>query len=243
MLHVAAPLPRYHRGSSHWECDPSIYESRSWADVWSFHRPHKKAIGLPLAAVILIDGQQVGATALPSNRLCLFTQAAVCPLCPPPGPRSPNLQSWREERDGNDATPPRGAESEKKKKFYPKLFFFFSSSCRNHPSSRAAGCRASSSTAPTWHLLYSVSALLTYQSIIRCSIPRGAHKLDPIMRRSNDCLCIFGLDFQLYAADIIVLDAEVLNWNSRFPPTKKNKKPNGIWDLVRIHSWHCCVYH
>lgn len=27
------------------------------------------------------------------------------------------------------------------------------------------------------------------------------------MRGSNDCLCIFGLDFQLYIADIIVLDA------------------------------------
>lgn len=27
------------------------------------------------------------------------------------------------------------------------------------------------------------------------------------MRGSNDCLCIFGLDFQLYIADIIVPDA------------------------------------
>lgn len=82
-------------------------------------------IGLPVAAVILIDGQQVGATALPSNRLCLFTQAAVCPLCPPPGPRSPNLQSWREERDGNDATPPRGAASGKKKTLSIQNFSFF----------------------------------------------------------------------------------------------------------------------
>lgn len=161
--------------------------------------PHKRAIGLPVAAVILIDGQQVGATALPSDRLCLFTQAAVCPLCPPPGPRSPNLQSWREERDGNDAMQPRGAAREKKT-FSIQNFF---SRRRNHPSSRAAGSRARASPAPAWHLLYSVSALLTYQSIIRCSIPRGAHKLDPIMRRSNDCLCIFGLDFQLYAVILL----------------------------------------
>lgn len=43
------------------------------------------------------------------------------------------------------------------------------------------------------------------QSII-CSVPRGIHKLNPIMRGGNDCLCIFGLDFQLYVPDIIVLD-------------------------------------
>lgn len=47
-----------------------------------------------------------------------------------------------------------------------------------------------------------------YQSIICSSVPPGTHKLDPIMRRSNDCLCIFGLDFQLYMADIPVLDVE-----------------------------------
>ena len=46
-----------------------------------------------------------------------------------------------------------------------------------------------------------------HQSITCYSVPQGKHKLDPIMRGSNDCLCIFGLDFQLYIADIIVLDA------------------------------------
>lgn len=43
-----------------------------------------------------------------------------------------------------------------------------------------------------------VSQLSTVQSIICYSVPWGIHKLDPIMRGSNDCLCIFGLDFQLY---------------------------------------------
>lgn len=46
-----------------------------------------------------------------------------------------------------------------------------------------------------------------YQSIICYSVPWGIHKLDPIMRGSNDCLCIFGLDFQLYIADITAADA------------------------------------
>lgn len=44
-----------------------------------------------------------------------------------------------------------------------------------------------------------------YQSII-CSVPWGIHKLDPIIRGGNDCLCIFGLDFQLYVPDITVQD-------------------------------------
>lgn len=44
---------------------------------------YKMAIGLPVAAVILIDSGQVGATVLPSDRLCLFIKAAVCPLYPP----------------------------------------------------------------------------------------------------------------------------------------------------------------
>lgn len=38
-----------------------------------------------MAAVILIDGGQVGATVLPSDRLCLFIQSAVCPPYPPQG--------------------------------------------------------------------------------------------------------------------------------------------------------------
>lgn len=46
---------------------------------------YKKAIGLPVAAVILIDGGQVGATVLPSDRLCLFIQSAVCPPYPQQG--------------------------------------------------------------------------------------------------------------------------------------------------------------
>lgn len=46
-----------------------------------------------------------------------------------------------------------------------------------------------------------------YQSITCYSVPWGMHKLDPIIRGSNDCLSIFGLDFQLYIANIIVLDA------------------------------------
>lgn len=46
---------------------------------------YKRAIGLPVAAVILIDGGQVGATVLPSDRLRLFIQSAVCPPYPPQG--------------------------------------------------------------------------------------------------------------------------------------------------------------
>lgn len=36
--------------------------------------------------------------------------------------------------------------------------------------------------------------------------PGGKENLDPIMRGSNDRLCIFGFDFQLCISDIIVLD-------------------------------------
>lgn len=104
-------------------------------------------------------------------------------------------------RRGMVMTPCSPEERRERKKPFPSKTFF--SRRRNHPSFRAAGSRARASPAPAWHLLYSVSALLTYQSIIRCSIPRGAHKLDPIMRRSNDCLCIFGLDFQLYAVILL----------------------------------------
>lgn len=46
---------------------------------------YKRTIGLPVAAVILIDVGLVGATELPSNRLCLFIQSAVCPPYTPPG--------------------------------------------------------------------------------------------------------------------------------------------------------------
>lgn len=43
------------------------------------------------------------------------------------------------------------------------------------------------------------------QSIIRCPAPWSKHKLVPVTRGSNNCLCIFGLDFQLWIADIIVV--------------------------------------
>lgn len=58
--------------------------------------------------------------------------------------------------------------------------------------------------------MHTVSRLTTAQSIsLLCArpVPCGIHKLDRIMRGSNNCLCIFGLDFQLYIADIIVLVA------------------------------------
>ena len=60
-----------------------------WSMVMSrcliISQAYKRAIGLPVAAVILIDGGQVGATVLPSDRLCLFIQSAVCPPYPPQG--------------------------------------------------------------------------------------------------------------------------------------------------------------
>lgn len=60
-----------------------------------------------------------------------------------------------------------------------------------------------------------------YQSIICYSVPWGIHKLDPIMTSSNDCLCIFGLDFQLYITDIIVLDVACCGIKFSFSVKKK----------------------
>lgn len=67
---------------------------------------YKRAIGLPVAAVILIDGGQVGATVLPSDRLCLFIQSAVCPPYPPQGYIHwiYSRQERREKKYANEAT-------------------------------------------------------------------------------------------------------------------------------------------
>lgn len=78
---------------------------------------YKRVIGLPVVAVILIDGGQVGATVLPSDRLCLFIHSAVCPPYPPQG-----YIHWiysRQERK-NMLMAQRGPE-EKQKHFQSKL--------------------------------------------------------------------------------------------------------------------------
>lgn len=156
---------------------------------------YKRAIGLPVAAVILIDGEQVGATALPSDRLCLFTQTAVCPLYPPPGSIH-GIYSYHGRK--RMLMMPHRPE-EKQEHFQSKLSTLKSVIIRQdlaHVHQAA------------WHVGVQYISSPHYQSIICSSVPRGTHKLDPIMRRSDDCLCIFGLDFQLYMADITVLDVE-----------------------------------
>lgn len=88
-----------------------------------------------------------------------------------------------------------------------------------------------------WHGAVQYISSPHYQSIICSSVPRGTHKLDPIMRRSNDCLCIFGLDFQLYMADITVLDVERRGIE---------EKKKGFRALLHMHGKHCFqakVYH
>lgn len=92
-----------------------------WSMVMSrcliISQTYKRAIGLPVVAVILIDGGQVGATVLPSDRLCLFIQSAVCPPYPPQG-----YIHWiysRQERK-NMLMMPRSPE-EKQKHFQSKL--------------------------------------------------------------------------------------------------------------------------
>lgn len=75
-----------------------------------------------------------------------------------------------------------------------------------------------------------------YQSIICFSVPWGIHKLDPIMRGSNDCLCIFGLDFQLYITDIIVLDVACCGIKFNFS-VKRIK--NGLCVLLNMQRKYC----
>lgn len=168
-----------------------------WSMVMSrcliISQAYKRAIGLPVAAVILIDGGQVGATVLPSDRLCLFIQSAVCPPYPPQG-----YIHWiysRQEVWGGNMLMRQRSPEKKQKHFQSKL------STPVSVISDRISCTFATSTAHT------VFGSPQYKSIICYSVPWGIHKLDPIMRGSNDCLCIFGLDFQLYIPDIIVLDA------------------------------------
>lgn len=79
-----------------------------WSMVMSrcliISQAYKRAIGLPVAAVILIDGGQVGATVLPSDRLCLFIQSAVCPPYPPQGYIHWIYSRQERKKYANDAT-------------------------------------------------------------------------------------------------------------------------------------------
>lgn len=72
-----------------------------WSMVMSrcliISQAYKRAIGLPVAAVILIDGGQVGATVLPSHRLFIYTVYRL-PTLPTTGLHSLNLQSSGEKK-------------------------------------------------------------------------------------------------------------------------------------------------
>lgn len=57
------------------------------------------------------------------------------------------------------------------------------------------------------------------------------------MTSSNDCLCIFGLDFQLYITDIIVLDVACCGIKFSFSVKKKKKKGLGV--LLNMQRKYC----
>lgn len=81
-------------------------------------------------------------------------------------------------------------------------------------------------SASIWHIQHVSSP--QYQSIICYFVPWGIHKLDSIIRGSNDCLSIFGLDFQLCIADIIV-------WNA----VRCGIKFNFSVEIDSVSDWTC----
>lgn len=148
---------------------------------------YKRPTGLPVSPVILIDSGQVGSTTM-----------FVYTVCRQPTITTTGLKLLNFQSSGLTRICKWGQVAPRTNKN------IFISNIQTFISALSVCILCLFRTNLVIPVSQFTSVLIHYSPF---SVPWGSHKLDPIMRDCNDCLCIFSLDFQLYIADIIVLDA------------------------------------